>query len=148
MVSKVDTRDHNLDILQSLGYKKFKNTTIFQNGENFILSPAVSENSNGKYWFDIREVNLNRINEKSFLLVRVVPDIFILERINSISSLLDISKMDNRPNSGNVWGLKIYLINSLNKAVLYNLKDTTKKIETHLFRKGEIIDAFYKNQTK
>ena len=83
MSNKVNTRDHNVEVVQSFGYRKVRNTTVFKNGNDFILSPAVAESSNGKYWFDVREVNLNRINSNSLLLVRIVPDLFILERTRS-----------------------------------------------------------------
>lgn len=104
MSNKINTRDHNFEILESLGYRKVSNTTVFKNGSDFTLSPAVAESANGKYWFDVREVNLCRINTSSLILVRIVPDLFILETIKSISSLLSKQVMDNRPKSGNVWG--------------------------------------------
>jgi hypothetical protein len=69
MPNRVNTRDHNLEIIQSFGYRRVSNTTVFKNGSDFILSPAVAESTNGKYWFDVREVNLNRINSNSLLLV-------------------------------------------------------------------------------
>lgn len=141
MSDKINTRDHNLEVLQGLGYRKVRNTTVFESGNDFILSPAVAENTNGKYWFDIREVNLNHINSKSLLLVRIVPDLFILETIKSISSLLSKQVMDNRPNSGNVWGIHIDLKKSSNSALLYNIKNTDHKISTRLLRKTAINEA-------
>lgn len=144
MSDKINTRDHNLEILQDFGYRKVKNTTIFKNGNDFILSPAVAESSNGKYWFDIREVNLNHINPNSYLLVRIVPDLFILEPINSISSLLSKEVMDNRLKSGNVWGIHIDLKKSSNSALLYNVKNTDHKISTTLLKKSKINEAVNK----
>ena len=142
MSNKINTRDHNLEVLQSFGYRKVSNTTVFTNGSDFILSPAVAESTNGKYWFDVREVNLNRINSNSLLLVRVVPDLFILETLNSISALLSKQVMDNRPNSGNVWGIHIGIKKSSNRAFLYNIKNSYNKIPTKLLKKTEINDAF------
>lgn len=141
MSDKIKTRNHNLDILQSLGYRKVKNTTIFENGTDFILSPAVSKNTNGKYWFDIRETNLNKINSNSLLLVRIVPDLFILETIGSISSLLSKQLMSNRPRSGNVWGIYIDLKKLLNSTFLYNINNTSNKISTKLLKKTDINEA-------
>ena len=142
MSDKIRTRDHNLDVLRNLGYRKVSNTTVFKNGDNFILSPAVAESTNGKYWFDVREVNLNRINSESILLVRVVPDLFILETLKNISPLLSKQVMDNRPNSGNVWGIHIDIKKSTNSAFLYNIKNPYNKIATKLINKSEINDAF------
>ncbi len=133
--NRTHTRDHNLEVLHGLGYRKVGNTTIFKSGNDFILSPAVAENTNGKYWFDIREINLNHINSNSLLLVRIVPDLFILETINSISPLLSQQVMDNRPNSGDVWGIHIDLKKSLNSALLYNKKNPDNKISTKLLKR-------------
>jgi len=128
--NKINTREHNLDVLQNLGYQKISNTTVFKNDNNFILSPAVAKSKNGKYWFDIREVNLKRINSKSILLVRIVPDLFILETLQNILPLLSKQVMDNRPNSGNVWGIYI------------DIKKPYNKIATKLINKSEINDVF------
>ena len=141
MIDKINTRDHNLEVLQGLGYRKVRNTTIFENGNDFILSPAVAESTNGKYWFDVREVNLNYINSNSLLLVRIVPDLFVLETIKSISSLLSKEVMDNRPKSGNVWGIHIDLKKPSNTAFLHNVKNTGNKISTKLLKKTEINEA-------
>ena len=142
MSNKVNTRDHNVEVVQSFGYRKVRNTTVFKNGNDFILSPAVAENSNGKFWFDVREVNLNRINSNSLLLVRIVPDLFILETLQTVSPLLSKQVMDNRPNSGNVWGIHIDIEKSTNKAFLFNIKNPSNKIATKLLKKTEINDAF------
>jgi tetratricopeptide (TPR) repeat protein len=103
---------------------------------------AVAESSNGKYWFDVREVNLNRINSKSLLLVRIVPDLFILETLQTVSPLLSKQVMDNRPHSGNVWGIHIDIKKSTNSAFLFNIKNPSKKIATKLLKNTEINQAF------
>jgi hypothetical protein len=103
---------------------------------------AVAESSNGKYWFDVREVNLNRINSKSLLLVRIVPDLFILETLQTVSPLLSKQVMDNRPHSGNVWGIHIDIKKSTNSAFLFNIKNPSNKIATKLLKKTEINHAF------
>ena len=142
MCNRVNTRDHNLEVIQSLGYRKISNTTIFKNRTDFILSPAVAESSNGKFWFDVREVNLNRINSNALLLVRIVPDLFIIEKLETISPLLTKQVMDNRPNSGNVWGIHIDIKKSTNSAFLFNIKNPSTKIATRLLKKTEIYHAF------
>lgn len=146
MSTKIETRDHNIDLLYDLGYKKVKNTTVFKKGGKFILSPAVSVASNGKYWFDIREVNLNRINEdkNALLLVRIVPNLFILDSIQIFSALFDKQVMDNRPNSGNVWGIHIKMDQKSREAIVFNLKNSSKKIRKDLLNIDEIHEN-YKN---
>ena len=146
MNNKVNTRDHNIGILQSIGYKKVKNTTVFQNDSKFILSPAVSVGSNGKYWFDIREVNLNRINEDSeaLLLVRIVPNLFIFDYLKRFSLLFTQQLMDNRPNSGNVWGIHIEMNEKLSEAFLFNTKKSSNKIKVELLTVQNIAKSLGK----
>ena len=103
------TRDHNLNLLNDLGFVKFSNTTVFHKGGISLISPAVAENKSGGYWFDIRQVNLERLSESSYLFVRIVPNMFVLISIEEISQLISPELMDNRPHSGNVWGLGIEL---------------------------------------
>ena len=148
MSDKINTRDHNIEVLHDLGFQKERNTTVFKNGNKYILSPAVSEGSNGRYWFDVREINLNRINNDSLLLVRIVPDLFIIEHLKELSSLFTEQVMDNRPHSGNIWGIHIKLDNLSHKALLFNIKNPNKKILTKLLNKEELIDAYKEISTK
>lgn len=142
MNERTHTRDHNIEVLHGLGFRKVGNTTVFKKGNDFILSPAVSESMNGTYWFDVREANLKRINEDSLLLVRIVPDLFILEELKSMPTLFTKQVMDNRPNSGNVWGIHIDIKKSSNKAFLFNVKNPMNKIATNLLIKEELIERF------
>jgi hypothetical protein len=138
MNNRINTRNHNIEILKSLGYRRESNTTVFKNGSDFILSPAVAEGTNGRYWFDIREVNLKRINENTLLLVRIVPDLFILKTMKSIEPLLSDKLMGNRPNSGNVWSIHI----NLKKSFIYNIKNKKDEMVVELFKKSEKIKSF------
>lgn len=138
----INTRDHNMEVLHDLGFSQVRNTTVFQKREKFILSPAVAESSNGKYWFDVREVNLNRINDNSLLLVRIVPDLFILENLDSLSTLFSREVMDNRPNSGNVWGIHMDIQISKSKAFLFNVKQPKHKISTNLLNKLQLVKSY------
>ena len=142
MNDKTNTRDHNKEVLQSIGFRQVRNTTVFQNGEEYILSPAVAESTNGRYWFDVREVNLNRINDNSLLLVRIVPNLFILEKLNSLTTLFSKEVMDNRPHSGNVWGIHISMKASESKAFLFNIKKSDHKIPTRLLNKKQLLENY------
>jgi len=141
MSDKINTGEHNVNVLHSLGYQRVKNTTIFKNGDEFILSPSVSKNVNGGYWFDLREVNLDKINENSLILVRIVPDLFIIEPIKSIYSLLPKQEMENRPNSGNVWGIGINFNEKFNRATLFNKGNKLNKTMVKVFGKLEINEV-------
>tara|TARA_R110001583_G_scaffold141920_1_gene294203 strand:+ start:64 stop:507 length:444 start_codon:yes stop_codon:yes gene_type:complete len=142
MNERVITRNHNVEILSNLGFHKIGNTSVFQRENNFILSPAVAENTNGKYWFDLRESNLNRINDNAVLLVRIVPDLFILKKLSEIKELLSTKVMDNRPNSGNVWGIYIDIERSMKKAALFNGKNLEYKVPVNLLKKDSIENEY------
>lgn len=107
-----NTRVHNLDFIKNkLGYHQYRNTTIFTKGENYMLSPAVSRGQQFDYWFDIRKANLKKIPDhfNCILLIRIVPDMFCCCRLSEISNLLSIGLMENRKNSGDVWGIKFFI---------------------------------------
>lgn len=142
MPDKINTTTHNIDVLQKLGFSKIRNTTVFQSNENFIISPSVAENTSGKYWFDLREVNLDRVNSEAILLIRIVPDLFILEPIKSIQDLLQLSVMDCRPNSGNVWGINIKMDIPSGKASLFNVKSPDLVVATSVIEKADIIQKY------
>lgn len=83
---------HNIELLtKDLGLEKIGRTSLFYREGMLVFSPAVAKNSQGYYWFDIREANIERKNDLSpsmcLLLVRIVPDKFIVchfERIKNI----------------------------------------------------------------
>ncbi len=135
------TRFHNISVLESLGYGQVGNTTVFCNNKDFILSPAVSE-SRGGYWFDIREVNLKRMGGDFLLLVRIVPDKYILASSEYISPLLTEELKDNRPHSGQVWGIKIgnMGINSFCGATFFNVKNRYNELQVNVLDKDRMIE--------
>lgn len=137
IVPRVNTANHNISVLTEAGWIKQGNTTIFQKGTARLLSPAVSENSNGKYWFDLREVNLKRVGGKAILLVRVVPNMFVATTLDAISELVSERLKDNRPNSGNVWGLQLKFTVTKMSVDLFNIKDTDRKIRLPMIPKEE-----------
>lgn len=105
-----NTRLHNIDLIKKdLGYLQVGNSTLFVKNNNYLLSPSVSAGEAGSYWIDIRQANLDLIPDrtKCDLLIRIVPDMFCLCKLSAISKLLSPALMDNRPNSGNVWGIKL-----------------------------------------
>ena len=122
------TRHHNIQVLTNNGFKQFSNTTVFFKETKSIISPSVAQNSTGGYWFDLRRVNLDRLSTDAYLLVRVVPDQFILMPLSDIENLITKELMDNRPHSGDVWGIKMNFDNSNWKAQLYSNKNSTSRV--------------------
>ena len=123
-----ETRNHNIQLLPELGFDQYRNTTVFSNQTISIISPAVAQNTNGGYWFDLRKVNLDRLNPNSYLLVRIVPDLFIFETIENISKFITSKLMENRPNSGNVWALGLKPAPNEKTALLFNKANSDNSI--------------------
>jgi len=99
------TASHNIEVLHSAGFTKKGNASIFVKGSNSVLSPAVSCGQGGHYWFDIREVNVEKIQgNNAYILIRIVPDMFILVKLKDFSLLLSEDTKRYRKNSGAVWG--------------------------------------------
>ena len=93
------TTRHNIEFLTTgLGLKKIGNTSLFFRRGLLIFSPAVTKNSQGYYWFDIREANIDKMSaispEKCILLVRIVPDKFILCPFSRVQNIFDAPKIE------------------------------------------------------
>lgn len=60
---------HETELETQLKVKRYKNTTVYLNEDIAILSPYVD---NKYHWFDLRQVNFDRINDKSrkWLIIR------------------------------------------------------------------------------
>lgn len=132
------TRNHNVQLILDCGWAQYTNTTVFEKNSLSLLSPAVSENTNGRYWFDIREVNLNRLRPNARLLIRVVPDLFVLATLSEIAELLSERLKDHRPNSGYVWGIELQFSVTKKSVDLSNIKDSDLKIRVPLISKSEL----------
>lgn len=135
-----ETRHHNLDFLkQDLGLSQLGISSVFKNAQNYFLSPAVSEGLHGKYWIDIREANLKKVDvESCYLLPRIVPDLFIRISILQLKDLLSQELMEYRANSGNVWGIYMKLNLSDMIVSLVSKINSQKKIITKLITKKNI----------
>lgn len=138
------TRYHNINLItQDLGYQQIGNSTVFQKNEQFIISPAVSEGANGQYWIDIRRINLNKVVfHKCDFLIRIVPDLFCCCPLNSINPLIDEDLMDNRPNSGEVWGMKLDIKFKEKKVIVRSNRDQDINIELRLLEVTDVVDYF------
>ena len=133
------TANHNIEVLQSVGFRKQGNTSIFNNGECKLLSPAVSCGQGGHYWFDIRQVNLDKIQgNNSHILVRVIPDMFILLKLANFTSMLSEGTMRFRKNSGAVWGFYISLNTSNGNAKIISSADSSLLHPANIVKKDGI----------
>lgn len=146
-----NTRVHNLDFIkEKLGYRQYRNTTIFRKDGNYMISPAVARGQKFDYWFDIRNTNLEKIPDHfdCILLIRIVPDMFCCCRLNEISELLSPNLMENRKNSGDVWGIKFYIFEPNETIITLRSKQryAYKRIELPLLDKKRVIKYFKKNK--
>ena len=135
------TRHHNIQVLTNNGFKQFSNTTVFFKETKSIISPSVAQNSTGGYWFDLRRVNLDRLSTDGHLLVRVVSNQFILIALSDIESLITEELMDNRPHSGDVWGIKMDFDKSNSKVQLYSNKDSSSRIYSNVLTVDSVTKA-------
>ena len=135
------TRHHNIQVLTNNGFKQLSNTTVFFKEAKSIISPSVAQNSTGGYWFDLRRVNIYRLSTDAHLLVRVVPDQFILISLSDIESLITEELMDNRPHSGDVWGIKMDFDKSNSKVQLYSNKDSSSRIYSNVLTVDSVTKA-------
>lgn len=105
------------------------------------MSPAVSEGEHGKYWIDIREANLEKVElQNSFLFPRIVSDLFVLESLSEINRFLSIDLMEYRAHSGNVWGLYMELNISQMTATLVSKRNSMITLTTELISKLDITE--------
>ena len=81
-------------LVNDLGLKQYKNTTIFEKYKIFVLSPSVQSESN---WFDVREINIQRYDKnqkKGLLLIRYFKkflvadlDIFLQDMTSTVTKV-------------------------------------------------------------
>ncbi len=134
------TTNHNIEILQSAGFKKQGTTSILKKSGCKLLSPAVSSGQGGHYWFDIRKVNVDQVKgEGSYILIRIVPDMFILIKLSDFLPLLSKATRRYRKNSGEVWGFYITLNIIKNMAKIVSKDDSTSTYSTPIIKKNRIL---------
>lgn len=65
------SRRRNEDVLIAMGFRRVANTSIFQNAHGAaLLSPGVGQN-----WFDLRQVNLDRLGDSlAGVVLRFAPE--------------------------------------------------------------------------
>lgn len=138
------TRFHNIELIKNkLGFEQVGSSTLFEKNCNYLLSPAASADESGNYWIDIRQANLDQIPDRNEcdLLIRIVPDMFCYCKLNQINQLLAPHLMENRPHSGNVWGIKLDIKKFKKKVVIRSKRDSNIAVEVPVLNKKEILDV-------
>ncbi len=101
------SRGCNEDILLDIGFSRVGSSSLYKDGTGaFILSPGISQGQHEKYWFDIRDANLQKMTNttKAWVLLRIVPKWFAFFTIESIRGHMNEKTQDSRKNSGLVYG--------------------------------------------
>lgn len=106
------SRYHHIEVITKYGFCSIEGSSLYsRDDEIFVLSPGISKGKQGKYWFDIREVVLDRIgvNTKVWGLLRIVPDWFALFPIADIYKLINQETQACSEKSGVLWRFHCYL---------------------------------------
>ena len=140
MPNRSNTRYHNIEVLDELGFRQVLGSTIFRKKLNYILSPAVAENTTGRYWFDIRETNLEKLDDNALLLIRIVPDLFALFQIQELSDIFQQRFKDYGPHSGGVWRMHLKLNFIRDTVDIWTLKNKDHIKTAQLIKKPQIIE--------
>tara|TARA_R110002096_G_scaffold172049_1_gene345534 strand:+ start:399 stop:821 length:423 start_codon:yes stop_codon:yes gene_type:complete len=118
------TTNHNKEfLLNELKLSQYRNSTIFENKEYFVLSPSVQNKNN---WFDLRQVNLEKLprEKKGRLLIRLYDDFLLVDLRKFMDDLLD-DEPYNTSNSGIHWKFQIKKVEG-NKMYIFNTKSKEK----------------------
>ena len=113
-------------LINHLHLKQYKNTTVFTKDDIFILSPSISINKQNKYWFDMREININRFDTNKYLkfiiLIRIVDVGIVLLDFEEVKKIMNTASKKEQK------GLKVwsFTIEFEDKSVkIFNKKDKT-----------------------
>jgi hypothetical protein len=126
-----NTSKNNIEVLvNDLGLKQYRNTTIFTKEKKFILSPSVGNDAN---WFDVRKVNLDKYTSEyseGYLLIRFKEKFLIINLREFIDKMIDENKFSDTKNSGIHWQFIVY--EPSGKATEYKLISRLSKYEIEL----------------
>jgi hypothetical protein len=139
------SRSCNENVLLDIGFCRVGNSSLYnkRGTQAYILSPGISQGKHEKYWFDIREANLQKIGEspKAWVLLRIVPSWFAFFPIAHIRKYMNTKTQDFRSNSGLVYGFYCEL-DERNRLI----RITSKNHESFSFA-NELLDRTKVEQT-
>lgn len=130
------TNHHKEVLIKDLNLVQYKNSSIFENNDFFVLSPSVQ---NTKMWFDLRIVNLDRqpTNKKGLIIIRLVDNYILIDLEKFSSEMLDVDPF-NTTNSGIHWKYQIQS-DSSNHWYILNMKNK-KKFNVSIFDRAELLN--------
>jgi len=137
------TRAHNIDVVTGSGYAKLGGSSLFVKPGMYLFSPGISKGKHEKYWFDIREANVKKIEKGADvgILLRIVPNMFAYLSWADISPWLTIPFSDIRANSGRVWGFYCDIKVEATKIGVVLKSDSSKEVVVSLLTRDEAVAA-------
>ena len=127
-------------LIKELKLSQYRNSTIFENKDYFVLSPSIQNKNN---WFDLRQINLEKLpkEKKGKLLIRLYDDFILIDLRKFMTDLLDNDPYDTT-NSGIHWkfqikeveGKRMYIFNTKTKKKFFIEKIDKNKVLMNFFR--------------
>ena len=137
------SRTHNEEVVTDQGYKRNGNSSLFGKKGSYLFSPGISTGKHQKYWFDIREKNLQKIEKGSNvnILLRIYPNAFAYISLEYLQPYLIPSLADTRLNSGIVWGFYCEIKADSKQIEIIPKNKTSVSIVADLLTKQEATSA-------
>ena len=133
-----DTANYKKELLINSGFNQIRNSTLFSKGRNLVLSPAVAENQQGYFWFDVREAIISQYkpdyHEIFLVIVRVVPQRFLVFDFSELKKILKTTSKIEKTGK-KVWSFVIE--NRFSKVT--NKKSPRETISVNLAEEKEIL---------
>jgi glutamate-5-semialdehyde dehydrogenase len=133
------TAEHEKELLINAGFEQIENTTLYRQGNLYLLSPAVKENQNGTYLFDVREAILSRYHNDSanetkrlLIFIRIVKDRFIPLQFSELEKIMR-NFYDTESTGKKVWRFEI----KDEFTVIMNRKNTSETLSVKALGKDE-----------
>lgn len=138
------SRSCNEDVLLDRGFSRVGNSSLYRKGtQAYILSPGISQGKHEKYWFDIREANLQKIGESPnvWVLLRIVPKWFAFFPIDHIRKYMNNRAQDLRSNSGLVYGFYCELDEQSQRIRITSKNDESSSFNEELLDRAKVEET-------
>lgn len=128
----------NEGLLTELGFRRLANTTIFRHASGVaVLSPGV-----GKGWFDLRQVNFDKLGDSlAAVVLRFVPDGFAVLPLNELRSHLNVQTVRPTKTGGPTYGFRCRVEDGGAAIRLVASSDHTDSFSTVMLGREDAVKA-------
>ncbi|MDZ4178132.1 MAG: hypothetical protein U1E29_02690 [Coriobacteriia bacterium] len=129
------SRNRNVDVLHSSGFRRIGPSSLFSNRDDcVILSPGIGEGEHGAHLFDIRVANLEKMSDplRGALLLRLAPDWFAFVKLDQLTPVLTESTRTYGPRSGELYRFRCELDESGGAVTIVSTKDSSASLSVKL----------------